>query len=242
MDRIPPLQIPAPVVDNIPPPVVNNTPPPVVNGIKPPVVDVPGATIDYPTIDVPTEESFQGDLSQPQEVPQEEETPGRDLPPPAPSITVGGMDIPLPKPEVAVTSATTAAVTTVAALFSAMLVQQMKTALQPLAKQITADRKGKKKKKKKAKKPVLHFVDNEGVVEIFQYTEKGVKVIAKVESNLETYLRDQIEINPYYEQESKIIIDDVLKDKFTKEGAKRFKDLFAPAKVILKKLSARLSF
>ena len=234
------IQIQPTVIDTLPPPVVNNTPPPVVNGIRPPVVDVPDTSIDYPIIDVPTEESFQGDMSQPQEVPQEETETGRDLP--APTISVGGLDIPLPKPEVAVTSATTAAVTTVAALFSAMLVSQLKTALTPLAKQIVAEKKGKKKKKKKAKKPVLHFVDNEGVVEIFQYTEKGVKVIAKVESNLETYLRDQIEINPYYEQESKIIIDDVLKEKFTKEGAKRFKDLFAPAKVILKKLSARLSF
>ena len=81
------------------------------------------------------------------------------------------------------------------------------------------------------------------MVEIFQYSEKGVKVIDKVEGNLETYLRDQIEINPYYEQESKIIIDDVLKERFTKEGAKRFKDLFAsPSRIILKKLSARLSF
>lgn len=235
--------IPSPNVNTIPPPVINNSPPPVVDGIRPPVVDVPGATIDYPIIDVPTEESFEGDLSQPQVIPQEtQEESDRELPPSNPTLDVGGLEIPLPKPEVAVTSATTAAVTTVAALFSAMLVQQMKTALTPLAKQIVAEKKGKKKKKKKAKKPVLHFVENEGVVEIFQYTEKGVKVIDKVEGNLETYLRDQIEINPYYEQESKIIIDDVLKDRFTKEGAKRFKDLFAPAKVILKKLSARLSF
>ena len=238
-DLIDSIRVQPTIIDTLPPPVVNNTPPPVVNGIRPPVVDVPDTSIDYPTIDVPTEESFQGDMSQPQEIPQEEQPPRVS---PTPSISVGGLDIPLPKPEVAVTSATTAAVTTVAALFSAMLVQQMKTALTPLAKQIVAEKKGKKKKKKKAKKPVLHFVENEGVVEIFQYTEKGVKVIDKVEGNLETYLRDQIEINPYYEQESKIIIDDVLKDRFTKEGAKRFKDLFAPAKVILKKLSARLSF
>ena len=235
--------IPSPNINTLPPPVVNNTPPPVVNGIRPPTVDVPDTSIDYPIIDVPTEEDFQGDLSQPQEIPQEEETPDRELPPPNPTIDVGGLEIPLPKPEVAVTSATTAAVTTVAALFSAMLVQQLKRALTPLAKELVRDKKSKKKKKKKGKKPVLHFVENdEGVVEVFEYSEKGVKVTDRVEGNLETYIRDQIEINPYYEQDSKIIVDDVLKERFTKEGAKRFKSLFAPAKVILKKLSARLSF
>ena len=76
----------------------------------------------------------------------EETETGRDLP--APSISVGGLDIPLPKPEVAVTSATTAAVTTVAALFSVMLIQQLKRALTPLAKELVRDKKGKKKKKK----------------------------------------------------------------------------------------------
>ena len=39
-----------------------------------------------------------------------------------------------------------------------------------------------------------------------------------------------------------VIIDDVILDKFTKEGQKRFKSLFAPAKKIAKKLAARLSF
>ena len=47
----------------------------------------------------------------------------------------------------------------------------------------------------------------------------------------------RIELSPY----NKIIIDDVIKDKFTKEGAKRFKSLFAPAKTIAKKLSAKFS-
>ena len=41
--------------------------------------------------------------------------------------------------------------------------------------------------------------------------------------------------------DNKIIIDDVIKEKFTKEGAKRFKSLFAPAKSIAKKLSAKFS-
>ena len=36
--------------------------------------------------------------------------------------------------------------------------------------------------------------------------------------------------------------DDVIKDKFTKEGQERFKSLYAPPRKIAKKLSARLSF
>ena len=239
-----PIRIPPPIIRDIPPPVVDNLAPPVVNGIRPPVVDVPEVGIEYPVIDVPTEEQFQEDLgSPPPVIPQEPiETP-RELPKPEepnPTIDVGGLEIPLPKPEVAITAGTTAAVTTVVALFSVMLIQQMKTALAPLAKELVSDKK--KKKKKKGKKPLLHFVENEGVVEIFEYSEKGVRVLDKVEGSLETYLRDQVEINPYYEQESKIIVDDSLKDKFTKEGVKRFKSLFTPAKVILKKLSSKFSF
>ena len=42
--------------------------------------------------------------------------------------------------------------------------------------------------------------------------------------------------------DNKIIIDDVIADKFTKEGQQRFKPLFSPAKKIAKKLAARLSF
>ena len=241
--KMDPIRIPPPIIRDIPPPVVDNLAPPVVNGIRPPVVDVPDFEIEYPVIDIPTEEQFQEDLADPpQQIPQEPVETPRELPKPEvpnPTIDVGGLEIPLPKPEVAITAGTTAAVTTVVALFSAMLVQQLKTALTPLASKLVSD---KKKKKKKGKKPLLHFVDNEGVVEIFEYSEKGVRVVDRVEGSLETYLRDQIEINPYYEQESKIIVDDSLKDKFTKEGVKRFKSLFTPAKVILKKLSSKFSF
>ena len=92
-------------------------------------MDVPDTNIDYPTIDVPTEESFQGDMSQPQEIPQEENQTR--VTTPNPTINVGGLDIPLPKPEVAVTSATTACDNCCSSLLC-MLVQQMKTALTPL--------------------------------------------------------------------------------------------------------------
>ena len=243
MPEIDIIRLPRPVIDNIPPPITGGLEPPIVNGIQAPVVDVPGVTIDYPIIDVPTEQDFRDDLSQPQTVPAgQEEVDTRELPPPNPTIEVGGVEVPLPKPEVAVTAGTTAVVATTVSLFAAMAFQQVKTALAPMAKEMMRPKKGKKTKIKQ-KKPVLHFVENdEGVIEIFQYSEKGVKVLDRVNGKLETYLRDQIEINPYYEMENKIIVDDVLQEQFTKEGVKRFKSLFTPAKVILKKLSAKFSF
>ena len=52
---------------------------------------------------------------------------------------------------------------------------------------------------------------------------------------------DEIEKNTLYEIENKVIIDEPVKEKFTKEGQERFKPLYAPPKKIAKKLSARLS-
>ena len=60
--------------------------------------------------------------------------------------------------------------------------------------------------------------------------------------DVERYLRDQVEVDSLYEYDNKVIIDDVIKEKFTKEGAKRFKSLFAPAKSIAKKLGARFFY
>ena len=61
-------ELPRPVVEaSIP--VVRGAKPPVVRGISPPVVDVPDTTIEYPTIDIKTEQEFQGDMS-PQQEPQ----------------------------------------------------------------------------------------------------------------------------------------------------------------------------
>ena len=91
-------------------------------------------------------------------------------------------------------------------------------------------------------KPVLHYVMTDaGTVDIFEYSAEGTKLIDSTD-NVEQYIRDQVDTNAFYETENKIIIDDVVGDKFTKEGQKRFKPLFAPAKKIAKKLSARLSF
>ncbi len=103
--------------------------------------------------------------------------------------------------------------------------------------------KPKKKKKSKIKqvKPVLHYILNdEGKIDILEYSQKGTKVIGSTD-DVERYIRDKVEDDSLYEMDNKIIIDDVIKEKFTKEGAKRFKSLFAPAKTIAKKLSAKFS-
>ena len=244
--RIQPIRIPDPVVRNLPPPVTESMAPPVIRGISPPVVNVPDTSIDYPTLDIPTEQQFEADLSQPQEVEQGTEDSTRELPPKpqipvTPTIDVGGVQIPLPAPEVAITAGTSAVVATTVSLAAAVAFTQIKSAVEPFLKQLLKPKKNKAKIKQK--KPVLHFVeDEEGSVEVFMYSAKGVKVVDKITHGVETYLRDQIEMNLYYEYENKIIIDDLLKDKFTKEGVKRFKNHFTPAKVIVKKLSAKFSF
>jgi len=79
-----------------------------------------------------------------------------------------------------------------------------------------------------------------GHIDVFEYSAEGTRLVDQVD-NVEQYIRDQVEINSLYEIDNKIIIDDVISEKFTKEGQKRFKPLFAPAKKIAKKLSAKFS-
>ena len=114
----------------------------------------------------------------------------------------------------------------------------LKNAAEPIIKEAT---KNKFKIKIKQVKPVLHYVLAEsGHIDIFEYSENGTRLVEQV-SNVEQYIRDQVEINALYEIDNKIIIDDVIANKFTKEGQARFKPLFAPAKKIAKKLSAKFS-
>jgi len=114
----------------------------------------------------------------------------------------------------------------------------LKNAAEPIIKEAT---KKKFKIKIKQVKPVLHYVLAEGGhIDIFEYSAEGTRLVEQVE-NVEQYIRDQVEINSLYEIDNKIIIDDVISSKFTKEGQQRFKPLFAPAKKIAKKLSAKFS-
>lgn len=243
--EIQPIRIPTNVIREIPPPVLRSTPPPVVRQMELPVVDVPNPVIDYPTIDVPTQQSFQEQFSPPQQqevVDEPEDT--RELPPPAPvtppvptgpTISIGGVNATLPAPDVVATTGATAVVATTASLTAAILVKKATELISDLVK------KKKFKVKVKKVKPVLHFVKTEtGKIDIFEYSKKGTRIVDTTEK-IETYLRDQINDNAYYEVTNKIIVDDNLKDEFTAEGKTRFKSLFVPASKVAKKLSAKFS-
>jgi hypothetical protein len=238
---------------------------PLIRGLEVPVVDVPNARINYPVINVPTQEEFDAavkadqkkqeetpeksrglpDTSPPQ-LPQIVKTPPPDLTKteipankPQPTFTVLGTDINLPDPSLVATAGAVAVVTTAATMTATTALNALKNVAEPFIKQAT---KNKFKIKIKQVKPVLHYVlaDN-GHIDVFEYSAEGTKMIAQTD-DVEKYIRDQIEINTLYEIDNKIIIDEVIKDKFTKEGQSRFKSLYTPAKKIAKKLAAKLSF
>lgn len=244
--EIKPIVIPRNVIRDLPPPVVQDTPPPVVSGIEVPIIEVPNPVIEYPVIDVPTQEQFEGMLTpqQPQEEEPKEDT--RDLPPPPPTppapaptgpvVSVGGLDVTLPAPDVIATAGTTAVVATTASLVAGIVV---KRATGVLSEALTKRKRFKVKAKRVT--PVLHYVLNpDKSVDILQYSSEGMKVIDSTD-NVETYLRDQIEIDALYEDINKVIIDEALKEQFTKEGQKRFKTLFLSPSKLAKKLAAKIS-
>jgi hypothetical protein len=260
MSQVQRIQIPRSLIDRIPPPVVDTLPPPVVSGISPPVINIPNPVIDYPTLDAPTQQRFEESVQPPSipddflipsenkeeelnrevstpEVPRMEAAPIVTQPPP---LTIPGTDIPLPPTTTLAATGATAVVATSVTLMSNIVFSKVKEAfIEPAVKRMGAR---KKKIKIKQVKPVLHYVmDDDGKVDIYQYTQKGTKMIDTVD-DIERYIRDKVEDDALYEYDNKIIIDDTIKDKFTKEGAKRFKRLFAPAKTIARKLGASFSF
>jgi hypothetical protein len=230
---------------------------------------MPNTSIKYPIINVPTQEEFDAavradkekqaqedaaknrglpDSTPPPQLPQVTQTPPTqtpiaeipaDKPKTTPSFSVYGVDINLPDPSLVATAGAVAVVTTAATMASTTVLNVVKNAAEPLIREAT---KNKFKIKIKQVKPVLHYVMSDGGhVDIFEYSADGTRLVAQTD-NVEQYIRDQVETNAYYEMDNKIIIDDVMKDKFTKEGQERFKGLYAPPKKIAKKLSARLSF
>jgi len=251
---IPRISIPSNIIRTLPPPAVDVVPPPITTELTPPVIDVPSPVIEYPTIDMPTREEFEGMVTPPSEQQQPETTQDtRDLPPPAPpapplpqpeppvpqpTVDVPGVGpVPLPEAAPLITAGTTAVVAAAATMTATILFSQVKDKLlAPLIERISKT----KKIKIKQKKPVLHFVEAENGVQIFEYTVKGTRLKDSTE-NIEQYLRDTIDIDSLYEFDNKIIIDDDLKNRFTKEGQKRFKKHFCPPQSIVKKLSARIS-
>ena len=167
-----------------------------VSGLEVPVIDYPVAIIDYPTIDVPTEQEFRGQLGPPPQQPDRRSgthrgdkrltcTNGTSAPEtPQPTITIAGVEAPLPEPAPLITAGATAVVTTAVTLTAGILVGKFKEAiLEPALKRMEAN-KGKKKKKIKIKKvkPVLHYVLNEeGEVDVLEYSQKGTKVVGHTE-------------------------------------------------------------
>lgn len=245
-------RIPAPVIRTIPPsvvstiepiePVTQSVPSPVVRGLEVPIINVPDPTIDYPVIDVPTQEEFDEAVRNGQQQGVQDTQDTRDLTPPAvpeePVIDVGGVEIPIPEPGPLVAAGSLAVVTTAVTLGSTIVFAQLKNAAEPLIRELVK----KKKVKIKSVKPVLHFVSNSaGSVDLIQYSAKGMTVLEASIDKLEQYLRDQVEIDSLWEYDNKIIIDEELGNQLTKEGKKRFKRYFVAPKVIAKKLSAKFS-
>ena len=254
------------VIPTIEPPVVRSAEVPVVRGLALPVFEAPDTSIKYPVINVPTQEEFDSAVkAEKEKQAAEKEEKSRGLPdtkpelpstiqqsipqpttpvvevpaqPKTPTFTVNGVDINLPDPSVVATAGSIAVVTTAATMVATTAFNTIKNAAEPIIKEAA---KKKFKVKIKQVKPVLHYVLAEGGhVDIFEYSAEGTRLVEQVD-NVEQYIRDQVEINSLYEIDNKIIIDDVIVDKFTKEGQARCKPLFAPAKKIAKKLSAKFS-
>ena len=254
------------IIPTIEPPLVRSAEVPVVRGLELPVFRMPDPSLKYPTVDVPTQEEFDAAVRAEREKQAAEEAeksrglPDSKPPPPPvvapkieqpitpvvevpaqpkpPTFTVNGIDINLPDPSLVATAGSVAVVTTASTMVATTVFNTLKNAAEPIIKEAT---KKKFKVKVKQVKPVLHYVlADEGHIDIFEYSATGTRLVEKID-NVEQYIRDQVEINSLYEIDNKIIIDDVIAEKFTKEGQKRFKPLFAPAKKIAKKLSAKFS-
>ena len=260
------------VIPTIERPILRQIDAPVIRGLEVPVVNVPNTSIQYPVVRVPTQAEFDAAVkaekdkqaaeqqdkprglpdTKPQLPPQINQVPTisqttqtpapiAEIPAdkPQPAFSVYGVDINLPDPSIVATAGAVAVVTTATTMVSGIALNMVKNAAEPLLREAV---KNKFKIKLKQVKPVLHYVMTDtGHVDIFEYSAEGTKLIDTTD-NVENYIRAQVETNAFYETENKIIIDDVVEEKFTKEGQKRFKPLFAPAKKIAKKLSARLSF
>jgi hypothetical protein len=268
-NQIPKVGINGPsVISTLEPPVLQTMEVPIVRELAVPVFEMPNTSIKYPVINVPTQAEFDAAVNtqkQQEQQPQQEKTRGlpdttpipqlsqvaqtppaqvpvAEMPankPTTPTFSAYGVNINLPDPSLVATAGAVAVVTTAATMASTAVLNVLKNAAEPFIKEAT---KNKFKIKIKQVKPVLHYVMAEGGhIDIFEYSSEGTRLIAQT-TNVEQYLRDEVEKNVLYEIENKIIIDDVIKDRFTKEGQERFKSLYAPAKKIAKKLAARLSF
>jgi hypothetical protein len=249
-NRIPIVRaIPPSVISAIEPPVVSTLPPPVSRSLQPPVLYIPDYSLQFPVIEVPTEAEYNAAVQAQRDKEQAAKEKSRSLPdskpivevPPTqelPKVNVGGLEVELPEPSLIATAATFAVASTAATMASTIGFNVAKKSLGPAVKNAV---KGKFKVKVKQTKPVLHYITAEdGHIDIFEYSDTGTRLVDQVE-DVERYIRDKIDIDPLYEINNKVIIDDSMIDNFSREGKERFKPLFSPPKKIAKRLGAKLS-
>jgi hypothetical protein len=262
MEIINPIQAGVERIDRIPAPVTTRVQPPVVQGIQVPVIDIPTPRLEYPRIELPRQESFNQEVPSKSEKQEEDKTEkNRELPispvikpqiqavpqvplvVPSPKsaetieVQIAGQTLELPSPTTVVQASATAVVGTSATLVTALIFNQVRQAATPVVQKLVRD---KFKIKLKVVKPVLHFVEENGKIHAIEYSADGVKIVNSGIENPEQYLRDLINVDPLFESDHHIVIDDPIKSMFTREGVNRFK-YFVPPKKIAKKLSARFS-
>jgi hypothetical protein len=268
METIRPIRVEGSKIERIPPPVTVEISAPLVQGIQVPVVDVPVPRLEYPRIEVPRQENFDKNVpdktseskeekpektrelstpspppvrppSLPVAIPQVPQTPSVLVTPEQEkfAIEIAGQSIDLPAPAEAVQAGATAIVGTSATLVTALVFNQARQAVTPVVQKLARD---KFKIKLKVVKPVLHFVEEQGEVRAIEYSAEGVRLVSNKIENPEQYLRDLINTDPLFESDHRIVIDEPIKDRFTREGADRFKYFVSPKKMA-KKLAARFT-
>jgi hypothetical protein len=155
------------------------------------------------------------------------------------TITVFNHEVDVPTPKEVVQAGVTAVIGTSVTLATAMVFNQARRIVGETAAKAV---KNKFKIKLRQVKPVLHFIrDEDGTVEVIEYSSDGVQLKAKSIERPEQYLRDLIEQDEFFEADHRIVIDEPVRELFTKEGAKRF-NYFAPPRKMARRLAARLTF
>ena len=191
--------------------------------VQPPATPI-APQINTPEITVPKEEQPRVSEEKPAEAKTME-------------VAVLGHEINVPTPTAVVEAGATAVIGTSATLITALVFNQIRQAAAPVLQKLARD---KFKIKLKKIKPVIHFVKEGDLIHVIQYDGEDVKLLSDHVDNPEQYLRDLIDTDPLYEADHTILIDEPVKDFFTKEGTKRF-NYFISSKKLVKKLSARFS-
>ena len=252
-----------PVVERLAPPVTSggNLPDFV---IPRPVVEVPNVRIDYPVLPaVPLNPPDMGGGTstqplaepirprrlpptprpaapqQPQVVAPPTPLPAPPPPPPAKrnTIEIAGNEVVLPTTQEVLQSSTTAIMSTSATLVTAIVFNQ---ARKLVGEQLGKLARNKFKVKLKLTKPVTHFIHEDDGVTIVEYSADGITTLAHRVTDPEKYLREIIETDELFEADHKIVIDEPIREMFSREGAKRF-NYFAPSKKLARRLAARFT-